>query len=49
MYGVEAVEFKTRTVVGCNTIEIRIPSRLEYQLIHGAALLYIVKEQQAPG
>ena len=32
VYGVEAVEFKTRTV------QVIIPLRLEYQLIHVTAL-----------
>ena len=32
-----------------DTAKVGIPLRLEYQLMHIAALLYIVKGQQAPG
>ena len=46
---VECCGSQDKNCICCNTAKVGILSRLEYQLIHGAALLYTVKGYWAPG
>ena len=45
---VDSCGVQDKNCICCNTTKVGIPSRLEYQIIHGAALLYKVKGQWAP-